>query len=188
MPIGIAHRQLYPIGFPWEKQGILYELQSKRTTGPITQGSFGLFLSVDHATDQQTLKRPFWGRIPVEGWDHSLNYCLLPLPVGSRLRPAFAMWQCFQGSRPGCGRGNDDSDMGQKVPPPTWPVATPMSRSLRRSPWTPWKNRAESLTFHTCATKTREPRCPSRYSCPRGTVLKPVVSWNLSRRSSLNQW
>lgn len=131
MPIGIAHRQLYPIGFPWEKQGISYELQSKRTTGPccITPGSFGLFLSVDHATDQQTLKRPFWGRIPVEGWDHSLNYCLLPLPVGSRLRPAFAMWQCFQGSRPGCGRGNDDSDMGQKVPPPTWPVATPMSRA-----------------------------------------------------------
>lgn len=74
-------------------------------------------------------RRPFWGRIAVEGWDHSLNYCLLPLPVGSRLRPAFAMWQCFQGSRPGCGRGNDDSDMGQKVPPPTWPVATPMSRA-----------------------------------------------------------
>lgn len=41
---------------------------------------------------------------------------------------------------------------------------------------------------HVCNQDKGTPRCPSRYSCPRGTVLKPVVSWNLSRGSSLNQW
>ena len=117
LPIGIANRKLYPISFPWEKQWILYDLQFTPTIGPcgITQDNLKLFLSVSHAVDQQTLKRPLWEVIPVKGQGHSLIHWISPFPVGSWLLTAFSMWWRFQGSRPGCGRENPTLRLGASL-------------------------------------------------------------------------